>query len=346
MQNIVQKIKKANLTGRGGACFPTADKWQMVKKAKGAKKYVVCNASEGEPGIKKDKYLLEKKIDYVIDGILIAINYLEAEKAYIYLNPDYYNKFGKNLKKIIGTLPIEVFKKQHKAGYIGGEESSALNHIEGKRIEPRMRPPFPTTSGLFGQPTLINNVETFYDVSLIVANEYQGKRFYTINGDCLYDGVYELPEDWTIAEVLKKTDNHPDFDFFVQAGGDASGIVLNSSQLNQPVGGGGSITVHSCLKHNPVELMKYWINFFYNESCGQCTPCREGLHRLKEEIEKKELNWQVIVCLLDNLEDTSFCGLGCSVKTPFASYVNNILKNNDIKINLSVEQRQCLCECF
>ena len=160
MQNILQKIKKAELTGRGGGSFPTALKWDMVKKAKGEKKYIICNVSEGEPGVLKDKYILDNHMEDAVEGIKIAIDCLGAKRAYFYINEKYYIAYHHRLRKIIKDAPITIFKKDHSAGYIGGEETSAINHIEGSKVEPRLRPPFPTTSGLWGFPTLINNLET------------------------------------------------------------------------------------------------------------------------------------------------------------------------------------------
>ncbi|MDD5072100.1 MAG: NADH-ubiquinone oxidoreductase-F iron-sulfur binding region domain-containing protein, partial [Patescibacteria group bacterium] len=308
--NILNKIKRAGLVGRGGACFPTADKWEMVKKAKGTKKYIVCNASEGEPGVAKDSYILENFPEKAIAGIKIAIDFLKAEKAYIYINHDYYKRFGKSLAEIVKAEPIEFFIKPIASGYIGGEESSILNAIENKRIEPRLRPPFPTTSGLMSCPTLINNVETFYDVSLVAANNYKKERFYTISGDCLWTGVFSFPLNWTIEKILKETENYPKFPFFVQTGGEASGEVLGSGQLKRPAGGAGSITVYSALKHKPENLIRSWLDFFLAESCGKCTPCREGVYRLREMMDLPKPDWRLFADLLNNLEETSFCGLG------------------------------------
>jgi len=321
---IIQKIKQAKLCGRGGASFPTADKWQMVKDAKAERKFIVCNASEGEPGIKKDFFLLENRPEIVIGGIRIALEFLQAEKAYLYLNPEYFKLLASKLKNIIGTYPIEVFAKAHDAGYVGGEESSALNHIENRRVEPRLKPPFPPVSGLWGCPTLINNVETFYAVYLINEDSYKNTRFYTVGGDCVYDGVYELADGLSIAEVLHQSNNYPDFPFFVQVGGDMSGQVLNSSQLDAVVNGSASVTIHSLLKHNPMKLMRAWAEFYCRESCGQCVPCREGTYRLREELTKNNLDWDLVLRLLDDLEESSFCGLGLSVKTPFKSYFDNV----------------------
>lgn len=333
--NVLQELKKAKLTGRGGGCFPTSDKWEMVASAKGKRKYVICNASEGEPGVKKDLFILENYPEPVIQGMKLAQEFLSAERGFLYLNPDYYPRLLDKLKKIIGHYPISVIRKPHSAGYIGGEETSVINALEQKRIEPLKRPPFPSTVGYHGEPTLINNVETFYDVSLISQGKYKKKRFYTINGDCLWTGVYELPENWTIARVLKETKNYPRFAFFVQSGGDGSGLVLNEKQLNRPVSGSASITVYSLIKHQPMDLIKKWVDFFTAESCGQCTPCREGTYRLRELINAKEIDWPMFASILDTLAETSFCGLGNAAPIAVRSYVNNVISTipkNKIKL--------------
>lgn len=347
MVNILSKLKKANLTGRGGGCFPTAQKWEMVKKAKGTRKFVVCNGSEGEPGIKKDYYVLEKHAKEMVEGMEIAIEYLKAEKGIVYLNPVYYKKFNRKLKKLCKNKKIEIFCKPHTAGYVGGEETSAMNCLEGLRVEPRLRPPFPTTCGYLDCPTLVNNVETFYDVSLIAKGEYEGKRLYTINGDCVWTGVHYLPEDWTIEKVLRETKNYPNFEFFVQVGGDASGDVVNSGQLIRPVGGGASITVYNLKKHDFLKLMQRWANFFAQESCGQCTPCREGTRRLKELLHDEKIDWELVADLLNNLSESSFCGLGCAVPLPFESFVRNVVSHYpEAGIGLPVEERKFICDCL
>ena len=338
--NILNKIRKANLVGRGGGSFPTAVKWEMVREAAGDKKYVICNASEGEPGVKKDGYILKNFGKKVIDGIKIAIDFLatashpnplprgEGVRGYIYINHKYYEKFGGKLKQIIANdkkYKIELFIKPINSGYIGGEETSILNAIEGKKVEPRLRPPFPTTNGLWECPTLINNVETFYNVSLVADDKFKKNRFYTISGDCLNGGVYELSENLTIEKILKETSNYPKFDFFVQIGGDASGEVLNSEQLNKSASGAGSITIYNAKKYKPEKMIRKWVNFFVNESCGQCTPCREGVYRLNEIINSSDINWKLLEELLNNLDEASFCGLGSVVPVPIRSYRKNVL---------------------
>jgi len=326
--DILSKIKQAGLVGRGGAGFPVEKKWLSAAKAmenKSAEKcYVVCNAAEGEPGVNKDGYILEHYPEKVIDGMNIAINFLSAEKGYLYLNYSYSKKLSKKLSFLLKDSKIEIFVKPIKAGYIGGEESAILNTIEGCRIEPRLKPPFPTARGLWNCPTLINNVETFYNVSLTAAGQYFSKRFYTITGDCPNEGVFDLPDNLTIAKVLKQTKNYPKFTFFVQVGGLASGEVLNSSQLKRPVSGAGSIAVYSLAKNSFKKIIKGWLNFFVNESCGECTPCREGTYRLNEIFLKEKIDWTTFNGLLDNLSDTSICALGGSVITPIKSFMKNV----------------------
>lgn len=347
MVSIITKLNKAKLLGRGGGSFPTARKWQMVKKAKGDRKYVICNASEGEPGVKKDLYLLEKYPERVIDGMKIAMEYLSADSAYIYLNPNYYNKLSVRLEKLIGQMQIEIFCKSHQAAYVGGEETSVLNHIEGERVEPRLRPPFPPTFGLWGRPTLINNVETFFDVSMINDGLYENKRFYTINGDCYWPGVYEYKESLTIKQVLKESKNFPKFDFFVQVGGDASGEVLDQDQLDAPADGSASITIFSKLKHKPLQLIRNWADFFTKESCGQCVPCREGTYRLSELLKNKSPNWELLAHILNSLSETSFCGLGCAAPIAITSYIENVLSKMDDNTILAPNiNKKYICDCF
>ncbi len=325
MDNILSKIKKSDLTGRGGGSFSTALKWEMVKKAKGNEKYIICNVSEGEPGVLKDKYILDNYMAEAIAGIKIALDYLGAKRAYLYINAKYYTLYHHRLRQIIQDALIVIFKKDHSAGYIGGEETSAINHIEGYKVEPRLRPPFPTTIGLWGYPTLINNLETFYNVAQIANNKYQHERFYTINGDCLNRGVYSLPENTTIYQALKKTNNYPDFDFFVQVGGDASGEILNKGQLKRPVSGSASITIFSKNKHKPLDLFRQWSDFFQKESCGQCTACREGTWRLHNILYSSKPDWELCGDILFILQESSFCALGSSASVAIRSYVKNVL---------------------
>lgn len=322
--DILEKIKQAGLVGRGGAEFSTWQKWLMVKNTAGLKKYVVANAAEGEPGLCKDSYILEHHAEKVVAGLKIAVDFLGAVKGYLFLNYAYHKKFGKKLAALLENSRSEIFIKPIKAGYIGGEESAVLNAIEGKRIEPRLKPPFPATRGLWGCPTLVNNIETFYNVSLVNSGQFKNNRFFDVAGDCPNEGVFELPAGLTIEKVLKDTKNYPKFPFFVIVGGDMSGEVINSRQLKKAAQGAGSITVYSLAKNNYKKMIKGWLDFFVNESCGQCTPCREGIFRLREIFLAEKTDWVLFNNLLDNLADTSFCVLGSSVVLPIRSFMKNV----------------------
>ena len=322
--NIIPKLKESNLLGRGGAGFPTWLKWDLVKKAQGDKKYVICNASEGEPCVFKDKYIIENYPEELINGIVLAMEEVGASEAYIYLNKDYYSKYGKKLKKIIGKKKINLFKKT--GGYIGGEESALCESIEGKRVEPRFKPPYLAEKGLFGCPTLVNNVETFYYASKIDKGEYNQTRFYSVNGDVSNPGVYELEHSLTMEEVLKKTENYPSFDFYVQAGGGASGEIFLREELKIPCTGAGSITVYNKLKTDPFKLMETWVEFFAYGNCDKCLPCREGTYRLREMIKGRKLDREMLSEILFSLSESSFCALGRGVPIPFRSFLKKVME--------------------
>jgi len=220
--------------------------------------------------------------------------------------------------------PVVFFKKT--AGYLAGEETSVCEVIEGQRPEPRIKPPFPVQTGLWGYPTLINNVETFYYVAKIAKNQYKNTRFYSISGEVKNKGVYELPVNWPIEKILKETKNYPDFDFFLQAGGGASGEILLPQELKQSVFGQGAIIVFNRKKTDPLSLMKKWVDFFLQENCDKCVPCREGVYRLAEMLEKGKIDKKLLADLTFVLKETSFCGLGKIVMTPFNSLINKLCK--------------------
>lgn len=345
--DILGKIKEVGLKGCGGAFYPTADKWQAVKDSFAVKKYIVANGSEGEPNVTKDGWLLANHPEPVITGMKAALDFLKERKvtvkAYLYLNPIYYKKYATNLKKIIlaKNADIEIFKKPDDAGYIGGEETAALNDIEGKKIEPRLKPPFPTVSGLWGYPTIVNNIETFYHIGCLVDGKYKDVRFYSINGDCRKKGVFEFSDEMDIADILKSTDNWPDYRFFVQVGGGACGNILNDNQLDQPACGAMSLTLYNAEVWQPKEVLRKWIGFFMTESCGQCVPCREGTYRLFETINSPEPNWQLVYDLLKNLGEASFCGLGLSVPWPIESYIKNVVCSGEYKLDYPCKKDIC-----
>jgi NADH:ubiquinone oxidoreductase subunit F (NADH-binding) len=337
-EDIIKKIAQAGLVGRGGAAYPVALKWQAVKDTLKTKKraYIVVNGAEGEPGVKKDAHILKNFSADVVNGVYLADKFLgsaKVNKIYFYLNSEYYRDYRDKINKVLTDKKFNALKKKteffikpEKLFYISGEETAILNLIEGKRAMPRLKPPYPFASGLNGSPTLINNVETFYDVSLVSKNKHEEKRFYTLSGAIKHRGVFSLASHLSIAQVLRQTDNYPSQPFFVQIGGEASGEVLNSSQLDLPLGSTAALMVYDSAKTDKSKLLEYWLRFYYNQSCGQCTICREGTFRLLDLVKQKEYDRELFSEILDVLEDSSFCALGSSLPLPVKSYLENIVK--------------------
>ena len=326
--DIISKLKESGLTGRSGSGFPTGLKWETVKGAVADKKYIVCNGSEGEPDVSKDSFILENYPEEVVKGIKIALETIDNSSAYIYLKSDFYNKYKTVLEEMIGDFPIIIFKKV--GGYLAGEETCVCEVIEGKSPVPRIKPPYPSEAGLWGYPTLINNVETFYQVAQIAEDNYKGGRLYSIAGDVEKPGTYELLENMTIKQILQETGNLPDMNendeksFFIQAGG-ISGEILLPEELDQKLKGIGGIVVYDREKTDPMSLMKKWAEFFMAENCDKCTPCREGVYRINEMLKKEEIDKEKMDDFLFVLEQTSFCALGKGVAVPFRSLINKLL---------------------
>jgi len=328
--NLIVKIEKAGLVGRGGAEYPVARKWQDVKAAPSRPKYVICNASEGELGMFKDLYILKNYPEQVIRGMALAIDYLAAQHAFFNINEKYYQQLKSRLTGLIKkyeTRGYHILISRKEPSYIGGEETALLNIIEGRRTEPRLKPPYPSVVGLFGKPTLINNVETFYNIACVDENVFVNKRFYCISGKVKKRGVYHLPADLTVERILKETGNYPDFDFFVQIGGSASGPVYNRQQIKkQKMVGAGGLEVYD-KKTSPLQVISRWVKFYQKESCGKCGPCRAGTYQLYDLLKKrKSIPWNEIFNILETTEETSFCALGKSVSPPIKSYYKNVFK--------------------
>ena len=335
-KSILNKIDEAGLVGRGGAAYPTAHKWKAVKTAlKGNKVgYIVVNGAEGEPGVKKDSFLLENEMDETVNGVWLAYQFFGSahiKKVYFFLKSKYHKNCFQNLKKILAkpkyktlVAKVEIIIKPEAPSYICGEETAILNVIEGRRAEPRLKPPFPSEKGLYNHPTLVNNVETFYDVSLIDKGKYEGKRLYTLAGAIKHRGVFSLGSELSIEEILRATGNYPDFDFFVLMGGEVCGELFKSNQLQAPVEGSGLLMVFDKKKTDLKKLLNYWLKFYEAESCGQCTACREGTYRLRELASQPRYDKELFNDLLDNLEESSLCSLGSSLAVTVKSFNQNI----------------------
>lgn len=329
--DIIEKIEKAGLVGRGGGGYSTAKKWREVAKAAGNKKYVIVNASEGETGLFKDIHILTNYPDMVLKGVILALDCLRAKDAFFNLNKRYYRLLRLKLEPLINEYNdkgynIKIFVEE--PSYIGGEETALLNAIEGKRTEPRSKPPYPSIAGLYAKPTLINNVETLYNVARVAEGAYDKKRFYCLSGKLKNKGVHHLPDDWSVEKILKETGNYPGFEFFVQIGGGASGTVCDQGQIKDRLAtGAGAIEVFEKKKTDPRKLILRWLEFYQEESCGKCTPCRAGTYQLYEMVKANhEIPWPEMFEILETMEATSFCALGRSVIEPIRSYYSNVLK--------------------
>jgi len=259
----------------------------------------------------------------VIDGIDLAMSAVEARKSYLYLRKDYYDELKDKMTVIIGNRAIEAVREP--GGYLGGEETALLESIEGKRCEPRMKPPFPPQRGLFGCPTLINNLETLFFAAKIAKGEYKKTRFYSISGDTVSAGVFERGADLTVREILAKTGNLPKKGFFVQMGGGASGTILLQNELDQPLTGAGSIVIHDMAKTDPRKLGLEWAEFFIRENCGKCVPCREGVYRLKEIFSQKKIDVAKAREIVALMKSASFCPFGKGAANAYESLLEKLI---------------------
>lgn len=355
-EDIIKIIEDADLRGRGGAGFSTAKKWGFALSQRNKEKYVVCNADEGEPGTFKDRYLLHKKTNEIIEGMTIAAYTIGASKGFIYLRGEYFY-----LKDILETV-INKRKKEHLLGkkilgninfnfdieirlgagaYICGEETALIESLEGYRGEPRNRPPYPVDTGFKDQATIVNNVETFLDVCIIAdkgasffkekgTSISQGTKLFSISGDCEKQGIYELPFGISIKELLDKvgvTDVKA-----VQIGG-AAGQCIGEKDFEkiiayEAIPTGGSIIIFNH-KRDILDIAENFMEFFVEESCGQCTPCREGNVKILDGIQKLkkgECSITYLNQLLDlseTMKISSKCGLGQSSSKTFVSIITN-----------------------
>ena len=334
---LLKKIEQAGLLGRGCGTFPVAKKWAAVLAAPGKEKYVICNISESEPGIFKDKFIIENYPEKVIDGILVAMDFLKATRGFIYLNPTYYQVYKNKLQILIGDNNIELFSKPAH-DYIGGEESALINLMEGQREEPRLRPPYVTTQGFKNAPTLVNNCETFYAIALISQDKYQHKKFFCISGDQTPETVLSLPETTNLQDALAASGYYPTFSFFVQLGGAMAGECLRAEQLkNYTIQHASGLVVHQ-LDKDEHKLIQHWLNFFAGESCGKCVTCREGTYRLREMYAQGNFDQQLFSDIIFSMQHTALCSLGSMAVKALTSYYQNIKKQPLDKISATVKK--------
>ena len=331
--SICETVDNSGLRGLGGAGFPTARKWSFLENTP-KPRLVAINADEGEPGTFKDRHCLETEPHRVLEGILIASWAVEADAAYIYLRDEYPHIRNTLLEEIAKleqaglTGGIELHLRRGAGAYICGEESAMLESIEGKRGLPRNRPPFPAQKGLFGRPTLINNVETMFWLRDIVekgADWYQSEgrpHFFSLSGRVKEPGVKLVPAGVTANQLIDDycggmEDGHT-FSAFLPGG--ASGGILPADKGDVPLDFGtldefgcfiGSSAVVIFSKSDSIrDICKNLIHFFEDESCGQCTPCRVGCEKMLKLIDKPVWDKALITELSDTMRDASICGLG------------------------------------
>ena len=349
-EDILKDLLESGLKGRGGAGFPTAMKWKYTAEVPSDEKYVICNADEGEPGTFKDKEILTRVPRKVFSGMAICGKVIGARKGYMYLRgeyrfllPDLYKEldiYHEHAKKLGHDFQIDI--RLGSGAYICGEESALFESMEGKRGEPRNKPPYPTTSGFMNKPTVINNVETFVNVLMIMRlgpDEYKklgtsdsrGSKVFSVSGDTPIPGIYELELGMPLDRFV---DEFGDGDTkAVQVGG-ASGFCVPRKKFKETIIGfegvptGGSMMLFNSSR-SMYNVLHNYLDFFKEESCGQCTPCRVGCQQLLNGIvavkkgEKKAAYLDQLMKLSNSMKITAKCGLGQSVANSFSSIVNN-----------------------
>jgi len=361
-EQVIDEMIKSGLRGRGGAGFPTGLKWKATREAPGDEKFVVCNGDEGDPGAFMDRAILEGDPHSVIEGMAIAAYAIGAKQGYVYVRAEYplaikrlekaiqqarkYGLLGNNIFETSFSFDIEI--RIGAGAFVCGEETALIASIEGKRGQPRPKPPFPAQKGLWGKPTLINNVETFANVRHIILNgsswfasigteNSKGTKVFALSGKVNNTGLVEVPMGVTIRELVFDIGGGiPDGKKFkaVQIGGPSGGCVPaeyidtpidyeSLKKLGTIMGSGGVIVLDedTCM----VNLAKFFLDFTVDESCGQCVPCRIGLKHLYDILDRitkgkgKMEDLETLEKLGEEIKRTSLCGLGQSAPNPVLS---------------------------
>jgi NADH:ubiquinone oxidoreductase subunit F (NADH-binding) len=340
-EQVIEAVKASGLRGRGGAGFPCGLKWELVGKSPADEKFVICNADEGEVGTFKDRYILQNDPFTLIEGIAIAGYAIGAREGYIYMRAEYHyllDSLVESLDQVKGKGFLKDFNIHIREGagaYVCGEESALMDSIEGNRGEVRYRPPFPTTTGLWSKPTIINNVETLMNIPQIVLNgaswfnqigteRSKGTKVFSVSGDVGRPGVYELALGSKLSELVidlakaKKVKA-------VQVGG-ATGRIIPAAMLETPLSfetilGAGAVTVFDETR-DIINIVYRTEEFLSEESCGKCSPCREGTFAIRCIVEKfaKGEGTERDIKLLEELSQamalSSLCGLGQAAPVP------------------------------
>ncbi|AQQ71215.1 NADP-reducing hydrogenase subunit HndC [Limihaloglobus sulfuriphilus] len=374
--DVVKAVKDSGIRGRGGAGFSTGLKWDFAYQAKGDVKYIVCNADEGDPGAFMDRSAIEGDPHSLIEGMAVGGYAVGAQKGVIYIRAEYplaikrleialeqarqHNLLGDN---ILGTdYSFDIELRLGAGAFVCGEETALLNSIEGKRGMPRPRPPFPTQSGLFGKPTLINNVETWCNIPVILIDgadwfkgigteNSKGTKVFALAGKVHNTGLFEVPMGTTLREMVYDIGGGiPNGKKFkaVQTGGPSGGCLTEDyldtkidyeslAAAGSIMGSGGMIVIDedACM----VNIAKFFLEFTQDESCGKCTPCREGTKRMLEILTRitegkgKQGDIEKLERLGTMIQKASLCGLGQSAPNPVISTIKNFREEYEQHIN-------------
>ncbi len=364
---VVEEVKKSNLRGRGGAGFNCGQKWFFANQASADTKYVVCNADEGEPGTYKDRLIMQGDPQSILEGMAICGYAIGARQGYIYCRGEYpyvvdiLNQAIEQArtKGVLGDFNIEV--RMGAGAYVCGEETALIESIEGHRGEPRFKPPFPGVEGLWGKPTIINNVETFANIPVIIekgadwyaavgAPSYPGTKVLTLTGDVNNKTFFEVPTDTSIRDVVFQFGggiaNSKRFKA-VQIGGTSGGFVPESlldttisfdamSAIGATLGSGAVFVMDET--RDMVDVVNKITKFFEHESCGKCAPCREGTARMHELAGKIQAGKGSLadIALLKKLGGVMsiacLCGLGQAAPTPVLTTLDHFAADYEDKL--------------
>ena len=373
---VVQELLDSGLRGRGGAGFPTGRKWMFAKGAEGDVKYVACNADEGDPGAFMDRSILEGDPHAIIEAMTIAGHTIGAHQGYVYVRAEYpvaverleialqqARDKGFLGKDILGSgFDFDIEIRLGAGAFVCGEETALMTSIEGHRGEPRPRPPFPAVKGLFGKPTLLNNVETYANIAQIIrkgaawyasmgTETSKGTKVFALGGKITNVGLVEVPMGTTLREIIEEIGGGipNDKKFKAAQTGGPSGGCIPAQHIDTPIdyeslnaigsmmGSGGLIVMDedNCM----VDVAKFYLNFTVDESCGKCTPCRIGTKRLCEYLEKitegngEPEDLEKIEELANHMKSASLCALGQSAPNPVLSTIKYFKDEYEAHIN-------------
>ncbi|MEA1961457.1 MAG: NADH-quinone oxidoreductase subunit NuoF [Bacillota bacterium] len=355
--DLIQEVKSSGLRGRGGAGFNAGMKWSFVPR-NAKEKFVVCNLDEGEPGTYKDRIICEKNAQALLEGMAICGVAIGSKQGYIYCRGEYpfvvklLQKAIQSAKEIGVLEDFDIEVRMGAGAYVCGEETALIESLEGHRGEPRFKPPFPGVEGLWGMPTVVNNVETFACLPYILSNgadwfasigapKYPGTKIVTLIGDINHSGFFEVPTDYLLRDVIYKlgggVKGGKKFKA-VQVGG-TSGAFIPEQNLDTPIDfdsmsgigaalGSGAVFVLDETR-DIVDVVTRISKFFEHESCGKCNPCREGTFRCREIMEKinsgkgSQKDIDNLLTLSRVMQKTAFCGLGQAAPIPIESTIKN-----------------------